>query len=114
MLDQQEEDGHRQGLTRRLPGHTDAAAKGSIQYHRTMDPECPFCQIGRGEQPARIVGDSPDALAFFPLRPVCPGHTIVIPKTHIRDLWAGGVPACRGADADGGPHRAGHLQRAAA
>jgi histidine triad (HIT) family protein len=59
-----------------------------------MDPECEFCQIVRGEQPARVVGDSPEALAFFPLRPVCPGHTIVIPKTHIRDLWAGGsVPA---------------------
>ena len=55
-----------------------------------MDLDCEFCQIVRGEQPARVVGDSPDALAFFPLRPVCPGHTIVIPKTHIRDLWADG------------------------
>ncbi len=59
-----------------------------------MDPECAFCQIVRGERPARVVGESPDALAFFPPRPVCPGHTIVIPKTHIRDLWAdGSVPA---------------------
>ena len=59
-----------------------------------MDLDCAFCQIVRGEQPARVVGDSPDALAFFPLRPVCPGHTIVIPKTHIRDLWTDvSVPA---------------------
>jgi histidine triad (HIT) family protein len=59
-----------------------------------MGLECAFCQIVRGERSARVVGDSPDALAFFPLRPVSPGHTIVIPKTHIRDLWADGtVPA---------------------
>ena len=55
-----------------------------------MDPDCEFCQIVRGARPARVVADAPDALAFFPLRPVCPGHTIVIPKTHVRDLWAAG------------------------
>lgn len=55
-----------------------------------MDPDCEFCQIVRGDRAARIVADAPDALAFFPLRPACLGHTIVIPKTHVRDLWAAG------------------------
>jgi histidine triad (HIT) family protein len=55
-----------------------------------MDLDCEFCQIVRGEQSARVVADAADALAFFPLQPVCPGHTIVIPKTHVRDLWAAG------------------------
>ena len=55
-----------------------------------MDRDCEFCQIVRGDRPARIVGDASDALAFFPLRPVCLGHTLVIPKTHVRDLWAAG------------------------
>jgi histidine triad (HIT) family protein len=59
-----------------------------------MDPDCEFCQIVRGERPARVVADSADALAFFPLRPVCPGHTIIVPKTHVRDLWvAGSLPS---------------------
>jgi histidine triad (HIT) family protein len=53
-----------------------------------MDLDCEFCQIVRGERPARVVAEAPDVLAFFPLRPVCLGHTIVIPKTHVRDLWA--------------------------
>lgn len=53
-----------------------------------MDPDCAFCQIVRNERPAQVVADAPDALALFPLRPVCPGHTIVIPKTHVQDLWA--------------------------
>jgi histidine triad (HIT) family protein len=55
-----------------------------------MDPDCEFCQIVRGDRPARIVADASDALAFFPLQPACLGHTIVIPKTHVRDLWAAG------------------------
>ena len=55
-----------------------------------MDLKCEFCQIVRGEKPARIVADASDALALFPLRPAAPGHTIVIPKTHVRDLWAAG------------------------
>jgi histidine triad (HIT) family protein len=53
-----------------------------------MDLDCEFCRIVRGEQPTRVVAEAPDALAFFPLRPVCLGHTIVIPKVHVRDLWA--------------------------
>ena len=61
-----------------------------------LDVGCPFCQIVRGEQPARIVGDSSDTLAFFPLRPVCLGHTIVIPKAHVPDLWAAGSPPSAG------------------
>ena len=56
----------------------------------TVDRDCEFCQIVRGVRPARIVADAPDALAFFPLRPACLGHTIVIPKAHVRDLWAAG------------------------
>ena len=56
-----------------------------------MDLGCEFCQIVRGERAARVVADATDALAFFPLRPVCPGHTLVIPKTHVRDLWAAGI-----------------------
>ena len=55
-----------------------------------MDRDCEFCQIVRGDRPARVVADASDALAFFPLQPACLGHTIVIPKTHVRDLWTAG------------------------
>jgi histidine triad (HIT) family protein len=56
----------------------------------TVDRDCVFCQIVRGVRSARIVADVPDALAFFPLEPACLGHAVVIPKTHVRDLWAAG------------------------
>jgi histidine triad (HIT) family protein len=55
-----------------------------------VDPDCEFCRIVRGVRPARIVADASDALAFFPLEPACLGHAVVIPKTHVRDLWAAG------------------------
>ncbi len=50
----------------------------------------------RGEQPARIVCETASTLAFFPLRPAALGHTLVVPKRHVRDLWAADdVLSCR-------------------
>jgi hypothetical protein len=51
-----------------------------------MEPDCEFCRIVQGTNPARIVADDADVLAFFPLRPVARGHTLVVPKLHIPDL----------------------------
>ncbi|MFI7504805.1 HIT family protein [Streptomyces sp. NPDC049687] len=48
---------------------------------------CPFCEIVAGRAPARIVHESPHALAFLPLNPATPGHTLVVPRQHVRDLW---------------------------
>lgn len=50
---------------------------------------CVFCAIGRGDDPsAEIVCDGPEWVAFFPLEPATPGHTLVIPRAHAPDLWA--------------------------
>lgn len=54
------------------------------------DPNCEFCKIIRGEAEARIVCETEFALAFFPLKPAALGHTLVVPKQHVRDLWSGG------------------------
>jgi histidine triad (HIT) family protein len=50
--------------------------------------DCDFCKIVNGELSARIVYDTPDTIAFFPLEPATTGHTLVIPKEHVPDLWA--------------------------
>lgn len=47
--------------------------------------DCAFCQIVAGLIPATIVREWDDALAFVPLGPVVEGHTLVIPKQHVRD-----------------------------
>lgn len=53
-----------------------------------FDPDCEFCAIARGEdQRAQIVCEGEGWVAFFPLSPATPGHTLVIPRVHVADLW---------------------------
>lgn len=55
----------------------------------TVDEACPFCAIGRGDdRSVEVVAEGADWIAFFPLDPATPGHTLVIPKLHATDLWA--------------------------
>jgi histidine triad (HIT) family protein len=54
----------------------------------TFDPSCEFCAIARGEsQSAEVVCKGDAWLALFPLDPATPGHTLVIPRAHIANLW---------------------------
>lgn len=50
--------------------------------------ECPFCEIVAREDPdAREVYRDRDAVAFFPTEPAILGHTMVIPRRHVSDIW---------------------------
>lgn len=49
-------------------------------------PECVFCRIVAGTEPARMVAVWPEAVAFHPLEPVTPGHVLVVPTTHVSDF----------------------------
>lgn len=52
------------------------------------ESECGFCAIARGDDPeAEVVCEGRNWVAFFPLNPATPGHTLVIPRTHVEDLW---------------------------
>jgi histidine triad (HIT) family protein len=62
---------------------------------------CSFCQIVAKDSPAEIVYEDEHTLAFMDALPMTPGHTLVIPKRHVRDLF--GLP----------DEVAGHLLRAA-
>ncbi|MFG2296383.1 HIT family protein [Streptomyces sp. NPDC048603] len=44
--------------------------------------ECIFCRIARGEAEASVVFEDDHVIAFMDLRPVTPGHLLVIPKKH--------------------------------
>jgi histidine triad (HIT) family protein len=53
------------------------------------EPRCPFCAIVRGEDPsAEIVCEGESWVAFFPKAPATPGHTMVVPREHVPDVWA--------------------------
>jgi histidine triad (HIT) family protein len=47
---------------------------------------CVFCEIVKGERPADIVLDAPEAMAFLDARPLFKGHTLLVPRTHIETL----------------------------
>jgi histidine triad (HIT) family protein len=49
--------------------------------------ECIFCRIVKGELPAWKVYEDEKFLAFLDIRPLNPGHTMVIPKAHHRWVW---------------------------
>ncbi|MCX6712668.1 MAG: HIT domain-containing protein [Candidatus Vogelbacteria bacterium] len=53
----------------------------------TTDPNCIFCKIIAGEIPANKVFEDGDFIAFLDVKPLSPGHTLVIPKGHYRWVW---------------------------
>ena len=44
--------------------------------------DCIFCKIIKGEIPSQKVYEDDDFFAFLDINPVCPGHTLVVPKKH--------------------------------
>lgn len=50
------------------------------------DP-CVFCDIVGREESGRLVLATEQSLAFLPDVPAVPHHTLVIPRTHVRDVW---------------------------
>ncbi len=51
------------------------------------DPDCPFCEIAAREWDAREVFRTESVVAFFPPEPATLGHTLLIPRAHVRDIW---------------------------
>jgi histidine triad (HIT) family protein len=49
--------------------------------------DCIFCAIGEGKAPAEVVFEDEETLAFMDINPANPGHTLVIPKQHIRNIY---------------------------
>ena len=47
---------------------------------------CTFCRIVAGEVDAHVVLDDELVLAFLDVRPVFPGHVLVVPKEHHETL----------------------------
>jgi histidine triad (HIT) family protein len=59
---------------------------------RDSAAKCPFCAIIRGEAAATRILETDHLLAFLDFRPLFRGHTLLVPKTHLRllsDLPAG-------------------------
>jgi len=53
----------------------------------TKTNECVFCKIVKMELPAHLVFEDKTVIAFLDIKPLNPGHTLVIPKKHYRWVW---------------------------
>lgn len=51
--------------------------------------DCPFCAIARRDDPnAREIYRDEHTVAFFPTEPATLGHTLIIPRRHVCDIWS--------------------------
>jgi histidine triad (HIT) family protein len=55
----------------------------------TASEDCDFCRIARGKDPdAHVICEGETWVGFLPLEPATLGHTLVIPREHVSDVWA--------------------------
>lgn len=47
---------------------------------------CLFCAIAAGETPADLVLETDDFVGFLDIRPLFPGHTLLVPRQHVVTL----------------------------
>ena len=49
--------------------------------------DCVFCMIRDGDIPARKAYEDENVFAILDMSQVTPGHTLLIPKTHVRNIF---------------------------
>jgi histidine triad (HIT) family protein len=52
-----------------------------------MADDCIFCSIVAGDAPATIVDEDEHTVAFMDIHPWTPGHALVIPREHHKNLY---------------------------
>ncbi|MBA0860159.1 hypothetical protein Goshw_014612 [Gossypium schwendimanii] len=58
----------------------------SPQSKETFPHDCVFCQIIRGDSPAFKLYEDDMCLCILDTRPLSPGHSLIIPKSHFPSL----------------------------
>ena len=53
-----------------------------------MTDDCVFCRIVAGKAEASVAYEDDATLAFMDLGQLHPGHTLVVPKRHVPDIFA--------------------------
>jgi len=59
---------------------------GPVRARDSKYLACVFCEIVAGERPAHVVLDEDEVFAFLDVRPLFPGHTLLVPKKHYETL----------------------------
>lgn len=56
-------------------------------YNKSMPEPSIFTKIINRELPAHIVYEDDRVIAFLTIRPLCDGHTLVVPKFQVDQIW---------------------------
>ena len=49
--------------------------------------DCLFCKITKGEIPSEKIYEDANSYSFLDIQPNNPGHTLLVPKTHARNIF---------------------------
>ncbi|MFA5987121.1 MAG: HIT family protein [Candidatus Paceibacterota bacterium] len=49
--------------------------------------DCLFCKIAAGQIPSAKICETEKSFAFLDINPIRPGHTLVIPKKHSKNIF---------------------------
>lgn len=60
--------------------------KSQVTSMSESSTDCVFCKIVAKQLPANVVYEDNEIIAFLDIRPINPGHTLVIPKKHSASL----------------------------
>lgn len=59
---------------------------GSADDRPEFAPNCVFCAIIRGQTSATVILQTAHLMAFLDIRPLFHGHTLLVPRAHLRLL----------------------------
>lgn len=66
--------------------------EGHVRPHAIAVPQevpvkpCAFCGVIAGTAPAHVVHSDDETVAFLDVKPVFPGHVLLVPRTHVTTL----------------------------
>ena len=52
-----------------------------------QNPNCVFCRIIGGDEMVSVIHEDPEIIAFLDIQPLHPGHVLVMPKEHYKNLF---------------------------
>jgi histidine triad (HIT) family protein len=64
-----------------------ARARRTRAYDSSATADCPFCLVARGGSHVEVVYSDELVIAFLDIRPIRPGHTLVVPRAHVASFY---------------------------
>ena len=72
----------------RIHPNPDAASPADRHMSFGNDGPCVFCAIVAGKTPSWTVYEDDATVAFLDIAQATPGHTLVVPRGHVPDIWS--------------------------